>query len=942
MGCPVMTKLVAISDNHSEPSLADATSSISLESFKSKFYDPESIVPTKPPHFPLLQFDKNIHTLLNTGDKVSDGEKIDRKTLEVRVEKVFRNRILDIRRAGERFTTRAPYNILGEEQEEIYEMALDEDLNATGAKELAKLFFKSYFNQSNGGVFNAIGSVSTFILSWFDCRASLVPVFRFKGIADGKLEVQEYVEMVNLSKISDTDMLYDKPENNEPPMVGVSTYIIAADDEGAYLASQQHLVYFNSDLTLEIKQKIVEGFFSRKMSHMVHSTVFDDNLLRDLIVQDDKLTRLNLAGATITDSSVRLIAKKCSQLESLNISGTAVRTLNNFNLTNTRLAFPMLTHLDVSDCAELSLLNLSAPQLKQLRTSNCRKLLDMRVDSPSSLQFFQELGENKIREGCHQDAINIFTKLMKSDSKSPGLFQRGFAKLELEDYQGAIDDFNEFMNDTSKTDEDGRAAALINRAFAHFKLSRFTESFADFSAACALNTQYANVVAMDSESQALAYEGFIKDLRVIINDVNHFWSNVFKGFAQYSVGEDLAAIGSFQRALQLDASNTYVRYLRCLAYFQSGDFQFMLMAIEELTAMLKLDNQYGEAYYLRAKFYLRNSPISIAEIEAAITNGSSATKPNYSEALKFPGRVYSWSKEHETAIQNYLAASQTGVKIIKDTALDKLIKLISATQIMSAIDDCNLAIKSGFNHAKVFKLRGQAHYRLGDYKRAIEDYLTAFRVSATEEQKGEALFELAKLYLERQHYPTAINYFNEAHKLSLIPEALIGKADAYYGLCLYQEAMAAVRSYYVSLDSKADKDYTQISQHLTFKAAERKLRLATANGRPVGLVHLAKALSPNNSFRIIDAGLSIKVDLLANETFASSDSHNKLLKFIFNTIDVRNLKVVLVKNNGLCFELSTLKQCKTVSNEIKSVLLEAGLTQSELELSSQANVGFQP
>ncbi|GEM_PF-1909067 len=249
------------------------------------------------------------------------------------------------------------------------------------------------------------------------------------------------------------------------------------------------------------------------------------------------------------------------------------------------------------------------------------QLYDSAKDYEMSLVFFDE-AENSIIEGRQLNEINIhdFYNL------------RGVVKANLEDYEGAISDF-----DLAISFENDLARAYNNRGVAKANLGDYAGAILDYDQAIAIDPEYA--FAYNNRGVAKAdlgdYAGAILDYdEAIAIDPEYALAYYNRGITKFDLGDYAGAILDYDQAIAIDPEYAFAYNNRGWAKHNLGDFN---VAIEDYTTAIALDPEYALAYYNRGitKFDLGDLNGAIEDYTTAID-----LKPDFASPYQNRAFIY--------------------------------------------------------------------------------------------------------------------------------------------------------------------------------------------------------------------------------------------------------------------------------------------------------------
>ncbi len=177
--------------------------------------------------------------------------------------------------------------------------------------------------------------------------------------------------------------------------------------------------------------------------------------------------------------------------------------------------------------------------------------------------------------------------------------QRGIYKLEKENFDLAIEDFNKAIELDSLN-----CAAYLTRASVYSKRKNYDLAIEDFNKAIELNPLIEDVynnrgnIYFAKENFDLAIEDFNKAIELNPLEPIIYYN---RGLAYGHKKMHLFALKDFNRVLELDPSNVDAQYNRGIAYFENENFE---LAIKDFNKTIELNPLNYTAYHLRGFSYL--------------------------------------------------------------------------------------------------------------------------------------------------------------------------------------------------------------------------------------------------------------------------------------------------------------------------------------------------
>lgn len=314
--------------------------------------------------------------------------------------------------------------------------------------------------------------------------------------------------------------------------------------------------------------------------------------------------------------------------------------------------------------------------------------------------YFYLRGRDYIVEGRYSEAIESLNLLLRSLPKEyEGYFLRGVAKYNLDDMQGALQDFTSalFHNPIY-------ILAYQYRGITRSRLGSYDEALQDFAKAIEMRPNFAGayysraVTNFLNQQFASSIADYNEYLRIEPRDPQ---AHVNRGTSYLYLGDTTAAIRDYNRAIQVNA------YLPD-AYLRRGLISLTrketTQGIEDMNRAIKLDSTFSIAYFYRAMGHnaLGKLNNSLADFDQAIRYDSTNSVSFFNRALL------------RTQVGDY----------------------------NRAIDDYNRVAQSNPNNVLVYYNRAAVYAQLGDVKNAIADYTSAIKLYP----------DFANAYLQRSRF----------------------------------------------------------------------------------------------------------------------------------------------------------------------------------------------
>ena len=304
-------------------------------------------------------------------------------------------------------------------------------------------------------------------------------------------------------------------------------------------------------------------------------------------------------------------------------------------------------------------------------------------------------------------------------------FIRGYEKVRLEDYKGAIADYTQAI----RLNPDD-AGAYYNRGNAKTDLGQYFAAIADFDIAIRLKPDYARayynrgVAKGELEEYIAAIADYDTAIRLKPDYVNAYLN---RGYAKSKLGQHFAAIADYNTAIRLkaDYANAYLN-----RGITKGKLEQHSAAIADLDMAIRLKPDYAEAYLNRgvAKGKLGQHFAAIADYDTAIR-----LKPDYTNAYLNRGIMKSDLEQYFAAITDY----DTAIRLKPDYAnayYSRGLAKYYLRQHPAAIADYDTAIRLKPDYVNAYYARGLVKEILGRFSDAKQDFRAAWKLA---EQNGD-------------------------------------------------------------------------------------------------------------------------------------------------------------------------------------------------------------
>lgn len=275
------------------------------------------------------------------------------------------------------------------------------------------------------------------------------------------------------------------------------------------------------------------------------------------------------------------------------------------------------------------------------------------VDFPASEEVQKVTKEVPFDKENKEAIVARCTNAIKVNARDEVAYLlRGEARLALEDYTGAIEDFTKLL----EFDFDDVSAYFL-RGRAKYYLEDYTGAIEDFAIATELDPLFEESFKFSGSAKIAlgAYRGAIADYTEAIN-IHQYYAEAYlgRGDAKYMLQENLGAISDYTKVIELkkitvgsmwqgngpfpDIGKAIVsdEMLRC-AYFNRGSLKIKLEdyrgAIIDFSKAIELNPQFARAYLRRA-----DAKTFLKDYLGAVADYTQAIELNSEDSFSFEGR----------------------------------------------------------------------------------------------------------------------------------------------------------------------------------------------------------------------------------------------------------------------------------------------------------------
>ncbi len=361
------------------------------------------------------------------------------------------------------------------------------------------------------------------------------------------------------------------------------------------------------------------------------------------------------------------------------------------------------------------------------------------------------------------DQVIANAQTLTSEQLVSGYSIRGWTYFELTEYDLALDDFNRAI-----AQDPEHASAYNGRGRVYHFTNNYSQAVDDFSQALALEPDNAvslthravTHAALDNQDQAID-----DTTQAIAIDPSYARAYTIRADAYLNKDDFNMAIADYSQALELgglNEHNTVVSYYwRGYAFAEIGDDN---RAFEDFSQAIAIDPQYATAYNDRGNVLYRREAYqnAISDYSQAL-----AIDPQYAIAYRNRGLAYSYLDDNQKAITDYNQAIAIDPQYA-DAYNSRGYAFAELGDYNQAIEDYNQALAFEPDTALYLGNRSWSLSELGSYDQAIDDATQAIAIDAS---LAFAYANRAWAYLFKDDFNRAIADYSQALDLGLSDES---------------------------------------------------------------------------------------------------------------------------------------------------------------------------
>lgn len=355
--------------------------------------------------------------------------------------------------------------------------------------------------------------------------------------------------------------------------------------------------------------------------------------------------------------------------------------------------------------------------LASLLTANAQ------LDKP----YFYLRGRDYIMAGQYREAIESLNLLLRTLPKEyEGYFLRGVAKYNMDDLQGALQDFsNAIFHNPVYT------LAYQYRGITRSRLGQYDEALDDFGRAIDMRPNMAGAYYSRAVTNFLNQQ-----FRASIEDYNQFLrieprdpqAHVNRGTAYLYTGDTIKAARDYDRAIQV---NPYLPD----AYLRRGLLALMRNktqdGILDMDRALSLDTSYSIAYFYRA---MGNN--TLGRLTSALDDFDHAIRHDSTNSVSYFNRALLRTQvgDYNRAVDDYTKVAQSNPRNVL-VYYNRAAVYAMLGNLKAAVRDYTQAIELYPDFANAYLYRSSIKAQLGDRKGSMADHAVGQRKIAEYKSK---------------------------------------------------------------------------------------------------------------------------------------------------------------------------------------------------------------
>lgn len=217
--------------------------------------------------------------------------------------------------------------------------------------------------------------------------------------------------------------------------------------------------------------------------------------------------------------------------------------------------------------------------------------------NPANASAYYNRGFERLDIGDYQGAVDDYTRALQIDGNQPTAYNnRGLAKFQIGDFAGAISDYTRSLELN-----DNEAVVYFNRGFARFNQGDYTGAIGDYTESILKAPEQTGAYFYRGEAYGRlgnyqqAAEDYTRAIQLNPQDAVAYNN---RGLARYNQADYAGAIADYTEALRLKPDDAVAYLNRGVARSAGTDYHG---AIEDFTQALSLNEKYASAYNYRGR-----------------------------------------------------------------------------------------------------------------------------------------------------------------------------------------------------------------------------------------------------------------------------------------------------------------------------------------------------
>ncbi len=217
--------------------------------------------------------------------------------------------------------------------------------------------------------------------------------------------------------------------------------------------------------------------------------------------------------------------------------------------------------------------------------------------NPANASAYYNRGFERLDIGDYQGAIDDYTRALQIDSNQPTAYNnRGLAKFQVGDFAGAVADYTRSLELNSN-----ESVVYFNRGFARFNLGDYAGAIGDYTESILKAPEQTGAYFYRGEAYGRlgnyqqAAEDYSRAIQLNPQDAVAYNN---RGLARYNQADYASAIADYTEALRLKPDDAVAYLNRGVARSSGADYHG---AIEDFSQALGLNEKYASAYNYRGR-----------------------------------------------------------------------------------------------------------------------------------------------------------------------------------------------------------------------------------------------------------------------------------------------------------------------------------------------------